>query len=478
MRRIVLVALVACGGSKVKQDPGPDVQIVGESTRVRLEDPFPATSPWFDGTKVSLVGARGETLGIQVLHHARSVQLAIPGVTIHGFDVEAFAVSRPSTELYGGSHGKGRYADGLVEAQAPTTSPAYFEVVVTGEPGTRAGELVVGDRRIPVELVVAPPTVPPLPRSVWAYEDPRELGATTGAPSEAERACIAMFRDHGVLLSPDIPRDAWEARKPLVDGFAHVPAVLDTDDVATDVRGWIAATQGTNQVPFAIPIDEPRTPDARKQVRALADAVRAAGGGPTTFRYAVTDTRHAEYDDAVDLYISWNAAHLAGDPYPRWTYNGAPPYAGAMVLDALTPGTRTWGWIAWRWNIPVWYVWDALYWHDRHNKKRGGKGRALEPGVDPVSFDDGEDHGNFDGVLALPGCRRTLRLAALRRGLVDRQLLELATACAPDAATQLAAQIVPRALADATGHAPSWPTDEGAWEIARRKLIELASCAR
>jgi hypothetical protein len=326
---------------------------------------------------------------------------------------------------------------------------------------------------------------------MWAYADPRELvwaNGGTGDParavaSPAERACIELFRAHGVLLSPDLQLAWWEARRPLLDGFADVPVMISTDPAkaADEVRGWIAATAGTGQVPFTIPIDEPRTPERRAQVRALADAVRAAGGGPGRFHFAVTDSPRPEYGDAVDLYISWRAAHVAGDPVKRWTYNGAPPYAGAVVLDAETPGTRTWGWIAWRWKIPVWYVWDALYWHDRHNRKgRALPGRALDPRVDPVSFDDGEDRGNLDGVLALPaadGCRPTLRLAALRRGNQDRQLLELAARCAPEATAELAATLVPRALGDAPAHGrPSWPITEGAWEVARRKLLALAAC--
>ena len=484
---LVLVAVVACGGKRV--DPGPDLMVVGESTRVRLEDPVPATTPWFDGREVTLVGARGETLGIQVLQRVPSiVKLELPGVEVRAFAVEAFRVSRPSTGLFGGSRGKGRYADGLVEQPAPATSPAYFEIAIEGEPGVRAGELVVGARRVPVKLTVEKLVLPPLPRSVWAYEDPRELAWHAGAtgerprvdtPSAAERACIAMFREHGVMLAPDLPLASWDAYKELLDGFPHVPAIISTDPAKAgdDVRGWIEATRGTGQVPFAIPIDEPRTDEARANVTALAQAVRAAGGGPTTFRYAVTDVPRAEYGELIDLYISWNAAHLAGDRHARWTYNGAPPYAGAVVLDALTPGTRTWGWIGWRWKIPVWYVWDALYWHDRHNRKGAPlPGRALDPAIDPVSFDDGEDRGNLDGVLALPGCQRTLRLAALRRGLVDRQLLELAATCAPAETAKLAAELVPRALGDATGKQPSWPTDEAAWELARRRLLQLAAC--
>jgi len=495
---LALVAMLGC-----KRSPGPELQIVGESTRVRAEDPVPARSPWFDGTRVSLIGARGETLGIQVLHRDRTpaaLTFGDPAITVRGYTVEALRARRGSTAMYGGTQGAGTYPDALTPAAAPASDPAYFELAIARDAasGTRTGELVVGGRRIPVALEVAPVTLPPLPRSVWAYGDPRELAwavSPTGdppraTPSPAERACIETFGSYGVLLSPDLRLEWWPARKELLDGVTDLPVNLSRDPalVADEVRGWIAATEGTGQVPFTIPIDEPRTPDARAKVRALSAAVRAAGGGPTTFRYAVTAAPHPELGDAIDLYISMAAAHLAGDRHARWTYNGAHPYAGSMVLDAITPGTRTWGWIAWRYAIPTWYVWDAVYWHDRHNRKGAPlPGRALDPRVDPVSFDDGEDHGNLDGVLALPmagGCQPTLRLAQLRRGLQDRQLLELAARCAPEATAKLAAELVPRALADANGGKPSaarpsWPTTEEPWELARRTLLSLAAaCGR
>src|SRR5687767_11383244 len=148
MRWSWLLVLVACGKPA---DKGPDLAVVGEATRVRLEDAFPAQTPWFDGTTVTLVAARGETLGIQVLHRSTGAALTIPGVRISAFDVQSYRVSRPSTALFGGSRGKGRYADGLTATTRPTTSPAYFELVVDGEPGERTGELVVGERRVPVK---------------------------------------------------------------------------------------------------------------------------------------------------------------------------------------------------------------------------------------------------------------------------------------------------------------------------------------
>src|SRR4051812_29083514 len=102
-------------------DRGPDLQIVGESTRLRTTDPVPATSPWFDGTKVAIVAARGEHIGLQVLHRGggpvdltfRQPDGASRSADVRQFSVAQFEVHRPSTELYGGSHGAGWYADGL-----------------------------------------------------------------------------------------------------------------------------------------------------------------------------------------------------------------------------------------------------------------------------------------------------------------------------------------------------------------------------
>jgi len=340
---------------------GPDLQIVGESTRVRREDPVPASTPWFDGSTVKLVAARGEVLGIQVLHRGGGpVKLAIPGggVTVTGYAVDAIAVTRPSTALYGGSHGAGSYADGLTPADAPATDPAYFEIRIDAAavPGGRHGELVVGERKVPVTLAIAQVVLPPLARTVWAYDDPREFEGGLAV----EASCIEMFARHGVLLSPDLKLASWEERRAWLTGIDYVPVILPEDPAAVGavVTGWLAAMQGTSQVPFAIPIDEPHTPEARKKVRELGDAVHAAvkawsaarAPGPAgKFLFAVTDEPRAEYADAVDLYITLRP-HLA-DGFTRWTYNGAPPRAGSMVLDAETPGARTWGVIGWRYKI-------------------------------------------------------------------------------------------------------------------------------
>ncbi|HEY6176266.1 MAG TPA: hypothetical protein VIX73_17545, partial [Kofleriaceae bacterium] len=74
-----------------RPDPGPALQIVGESTRLRITDPVPATSPWFDGARVEVVAARGEIVGLQVLHRGGGpVALRLPAgaLEVRGYDVE------------------------------------------------------------------------------------------------------------------------------------------------------------------------------------------------------------------------------------------------------------------------------------------------------------------------------------------------------------------------------------------------------
>src|SRR4029079_661161 len=86
--------------------------------------------------------------------------------------------------------------------------------------------------------------------------------------------------------------------------------------------------------------------------------------------------------------------------------------------------------------------------------------------------------GNRAGVLAWPaaaGCTSRLRLAAMRRGFLDKALLEAASRCAPQATAKLAARVVPRALGDA-GSTRSWSASEAHGALARRELLDLAAC--
>jgi hypothetical protein len=284
----------------------------------------------------------------------------------------------------------------------------------------------------------------------------------------------ALFHEHGVIASPELTLESYETRRAFVAGLPFIPVLLATEceAIKSEVARWIDLTRDTGQIPFAIPIDEPRRMIDQLRVRARAACVRAGGGGPDRFLYAVTHEKTWLMGSDVDVHIT----PFGGD----WTYNGTPPFAGAMVLDAAGPGTRTWGWIAFRNNIPLWYVWDAFYWRDRYNKGRD-QAPAHDLVADPLTFDDGEDHGNLDGVLAYPGALPSLRLKALRRGLQDRALLEQLVACAGRAAADaIVVPLIPRSLGTAKrGERPSWPTSDDAFESARAlTLDEIAACRR
>ena len=133
---------------------------------------------------------------------------------------------------------------------------------------------------------------------------------------------------------------------------------------------------------------------------------------------AVTDTASPAYGDAIDVFVS--PKNIPGARSERrkrgerfWTYNGRPPEAGSMILDAEGIALRTWGWIAERYDIELWYAWEGLYFSDRYNG--GGPTDLLRQ---PITFDErrrgGSDWGNGDGVLAYPGPLPSLRLKVLR----------------------------------------------------------------
>ena len=487
-RAIALALVAACGGGRA--DPGATLAVFTDGARPRWEDPLPARTASFDGERVRLRAARGETLGVQVVRRATgadelSLELGDDSgdVRVEAFAVDHGRVAKPSTAMYGGSRGRGRYPDRLRSTAQPVTTErsVLFDVAVARDaaPGARQGVLEVGEAHIPVELIIEDVVIADLaaaPR-VWAYYDAREIARADGVPRgdatfELERRYAALFRAHGAVASPELTTESWAQRRDLVAGLRYVPALLPLacGEIADEVRRWIPLTEGSGQTPFAIPIDEPRRLRDQLRVRARAACVRDGGGGPDRFLYAVTQRPSWLMGADVDVHIT----PFGGD----WTYNGTPPWAGAMVLDAADPGTRTWGVIGFRHDTPLWYVWDAMYWRDRYNKGRD-QAPLHDLVADPLTFDDGEDHGNLDGVLVYPGVLPSLRLKALRRGQQDRALLEALAACAGrPAADAIAAALVPRSLGAAQrGERTSWPVDDDAWEAARHRVLdELVAC--
>jgi hypothetical protein len=474
----------------------PDVQVVGDSVKVKAGEPLPRASALFDGKRLELRAARGETLGVQVLERHDSdstLRLELPEriARVQAFELRTLEVREPSTAMYGESRGPGRYPDVLapVKGAVRAGERAFFDVAVLPDapPGRYAGTLSLGNRSFPVSLRVERVRIDVAEQPlVWVFYLPRELARAHGladddGPEEIalEERYVRLFREHGALLATHLGPERFAARQKFVHGVRFWPAAVDTTSdasIARDVRRWLELFQGSSVVPFTIPVDEPHTLPQKQRARHVADVIGQAGGKPPRFLRAVTDSVQPLYDGAIDLFFSPSDIPRVSDVQRRqgiafWTYNGRPPSAGSMILDTSGVALRSWGWIAYRYGIDLWYAWEGLYFSDRYN--RGGPTDVFH---NATTFDErrrgGEDFGNGDGVLAYPGPLPSLRLKALRRGLQDRLLLLALEACGHRAdAERMARRIVPRALGEADARA-SWPSDEPPWEAARQELFD------
>jgi hypothetical protein len=480
------------------------VQILGDSYKHRRGEPLPATSALFDGSSVRLRGVRGETLGIQVLHddpfptpHITSLSIAVPGVSVQPFQMDWIEVKSPSTGVYGPSRGAGWYPDRLAPAAAPVTSQhgSFFDVIITPEarPGRYQGTLRIDERAIPVSLDIESARIDLYPEPlVWVWYMPSELALAHGLEAESpqalalERRYSELFRAHGAFSLGAHKPEELRPREDFARGATYWPVLLDrSGDKArfqASVRAWIDYFRDRPEIPFAIPIDEPRTFARQLQVRTWSLWAREAGSGDDRLLFAVTDRPRPLYTtppllgNTIDAYISWHAVP-PGKNAPRahyWTYNGAPGHAGSMIIDTHGTALRTWGWIAYRYQVPLWYAWAGMYYRDVYNER--GPSNVL---IDPITFQDPEDHGNGDGLLAYPGALPSLRLKALRRGLQDRLLLQTLAACGGQArARALAGRMILRALGEARlGARPLWPISEPPWEAARYELLDAIATA-
>jgi hypothetical protein len=157
-------AFFACAACEA----GPAVQVLGESTRLEESRPSPRESAIFDGRRVELEGARGETLGVEVRVHdrgrARTVRLTLPAnaAVVEGFEVRSLEVSEPSSSMYGPSLGRGRYPDVLVplSSSARVNGLAYFDVAIPRFSGNRSIPIRFVGEIVPVEGQAYPATTP------------------------------------------------------------------------------------------------------------------------------------------------------------------------------------------------------------------------------------------------------------------------------------------------------------------------------
>jgi hypothetical protein len=477
--------------------PPRSYQVLSETTRLARERSTPAESANFDGKQIHLRGARGETLGLELRvsdGKVRTVSLTLPEPTARtvAFSVGSLEVREPSTDMYGPSSGRGTYPDVLVPqaGSVRTNDLAYFdvEIATSADPGHYEGVLTVGADAIPVLLTVSRARIDLTRRPlVWVFYAPREIARVHGLADGDGRDLIAkeeeydaLFRAHGAYLASDLPPARFNARRHFMHDVSFWPVAIDASSdeaIASDVQRWLELFKGSDVTPFAIPVDEPHTVAARNRARHIAEVMGRAGAGRPRLLRAVTDVALPIYGAAIDVFISprnipftQRERKSTGERF--WTYNGRPPQAGSMILDTEGGALRSWGWIAERYDVELWYAWEGLYFSDRYN--RGGPGDVMH---EPLTFDErrrgGEDWGNGDGVLAYPGPLPSLRLKVLRRGLQDRLLLKQLERCGgANIAREIVRRVIPNALGEARGDKPAWPASEIAWESARGAVLD------
>lgn len=159
-----------------------------------------------------------------------------------------------------------------------------------------------------------------------------------------------------------------------------------------------------------------------------------------------------------------------------WVYNGRLPQAGPMALDA-PPESMIWlGWIAARYDVRRWFLWNVNHWSDRN---RGGLG-PRDPYADPETFHNADgDAVLYDGILVLPPRApqgqpvASARLARLLRGIQDAALLGLAASIDPRAACDALELVVPRALGEVGDDEPTPFGDGRAIARARSLLLDV-----
>lgn len=284
--------------------------------------------------------------------------------------------------------------------------------------------------------------------------------------------------------------------------FVHLDRSSESDlhRSLADWQAWFAEKAIPWQAATHYLVDEPQ-PSEFAEVRRLADWAHTA---PIPVATLVTKRIDQELvRGAAPEYIDVWALPSSLPPYPGrlvrgrqaagtrvGMYNGYHPAAGLQLIDAPAIGVRTWGWLAFQYDIDFWYTWDIARWF------RPDAREETDVWTNPLSFTDGlarhgdaENVGNGDGVLVYPGQDvvyprsdrgifgpvASIRLKNARRGVQDHELLRMLAASGAEArARSIARATVGVGLHEASFDAPpTWPNDGAPWEMARRRLLAL-----
>ncbi|MBI2297830.1 MAG: DUF4091 domain-containing protein, partial [Armatimonadetes bacterium] len=351
-------------------------------------------------------------------------------------------------------------------------------------PGVYTGRLTLSggglDQALPLELQVYGFA---LPREThfrnFFYYGPEQIGEFYGADATLlpalERQFQRLAHDHRVSLAtePELSGGgfdwgAWWVRYgPYLDGSAFdsgpcrgVGANLwpvgishdaSKDDFQAAARSAVEFCGGKHLLErvFLGLWDEPGSGQDYADIRRFAGWAHEAVG--RRLPVMVTEQVQPEKPEwgsllgAVDIFCSDKSsdadmALARARGAAIWVYNGG--LGGGPYIDLPPLAVTVWGAAAWRWRLGGWYMWDSMYWRQKHFKVQ----QATDLYHDPLTFDetlrknaDGTPYRadwalrlNGDGVFFYPGkpagCDGPvgcIRLKALRRAAQDYEYLWL-----------------------------------------------------
>jgi len=192
---------------------------------------------------------------------------------------------------------------------------------------------------------------------------------------------------------------------------------------------------------FMYMIDEPPLadlPGVGGLAKDYGNALHAAG---TSVRHLVTVAPHQgpSLAGSVDIWATWGAGYWPREMRERqalgeqaFFYQQHEPFVGGHGLDHEGLGLRSWAWIARRYGADGIFLWAGNYWNDDpYRDARNWDASLLGNGV---LFYPGALLPTL-GFPAVRGPVPSLRMKALRRGLLDYEYLALLDTLGGDAGT-------------------------------------------
>ncbi len=155
-----------------------------------------------------------------------------------------------------------------------------------------------------------------------------------------------------------------------------------------------------------------------------------------------------------------------------WFYQAPEPFVGTELIDGETIGLRTWGWIAWKYELDGFGPWSAF-------------NKSIIGWDNPITYRVGDRVWNGDGLLIYSGEKfglvdevfPSIRLKSFRRGIQDYEYMALLTKIF-NMGRPLANEIVNSIMKEAlvykkrndTIHKGRWSHRAEGWSNARIKL--------